>query len=151
MMTARELALLGAALGPIAACGSDDTTAADASDEATTDGGTDGAAPGPTSGGANASGGDHVDGSGDHGSGSGDRPDTDTGSTGDASPLCGDGHLDPGEECDDGDDDAFDGCRPDCTAVASIDPPELDWTWYEIEGTTSRTAAATSMRATPRR
>ena len=30
-------------------------------------------------------------------------------------PICGDGVVDPGEECDDGNDDDFDGCRNDCT------------------------------------
>jgi cysteine-rich repeat protein len=29
--------------------------------------------------------------------------------------FCGDGVVDPGEECDDGNDDDFDGCRNDCT------------------------------------
>jgi len=61
---------------------------------------------------------------------------TDTTTTGPAIPGCGDGNVDPGEECDDGDLDDFDGCRSDCTAVEPLMPPELEWTYYEIEGTT---------------
>jgi len=50
-------------------------------------------------------------------------------------PGCGNGIVEEGEECDDGNDDAFDGCLPDCTEVDVIGPPALDWTYYEIEGT----------------
>ncbi len=50
-------------------------------------------------------------------------------------PGCGNGQLDPGEVCDDGNDDAFDGCLPDCTAIEPLDPPELKWTYYEVEDT----------------
>lgn len=50
-------------------------------------------------------------------------------------PACGDGRVDPGEACDDGDDDRFDGCRPDCTAVDLLDTPPLTWTWVEVPGT----------------
>ena len=56
-------------------------------------------------------------------------------STGPAEPVCGDGALDPGEECDDGDDDDFDGCRSDCTTVELLTPPELEWDYVDIEGT----------------
>ncbi len=50
-------------------------------------------------------------------------------------PFCGDGSLDPGEDCDDGNDNAFDGCLPDCTEVERLDPPPLEWTYVEIPGT----------------
>lgn len=51
-----------------------------------------------------------------------------------APPGCGDGHLDPGEECDDGDDDQFDGCLPDCTTVAVLDTKPLTWEYVEVPG-----------------
>jgi cysteine-rich repeat protein len=50
-------------------------------------------------------------------------------------PKCGDGNLDSGEVCDDGNDSAFDGCLPDCTAVAPLDTPALKWTYVEVPGT----------------
>ncbi len=61
----------------------------------------------------------------------------DTSSTTDepVEPGCGDGVLDPGEECDDGNDNSFDGCRADCTEVELLEPPEKEWTYYDIEGT----------------
>ncbi len=43
---------------------------------------------------------------------------------GDVCNLCGDGELDEGEECDDGDRDAGDGCSADCT-VEEVDGPHL--------------------------
>ncbi len=52
-----------------------------------------------------------------------------------AMPGCGDGIVDAGEACDDGNDDPNDGCLPDCTAIPLIDPPPLEWTYFEIEGT----------------
>lgn len=59
-----------------------------------------------------------------------------TGETGDPpEPFCGDGAVDPGEECDDGNDNAFDGCRPDCTLVELLDPPPMEWTYIEVPGT----------------
>jgi cysteine-rich repeat protein len=45
----------------------------------------------------------------------------DTGSTG-GDGICGDGLLDPGEDCDDGNDLEGDGCEPDCT----LSPPPDD-------------------------
>ena len=60
---------------------------------------------------------------------------TEPGTTGPAEPFCGDGNLDPGEECDDGNDDSFDGCLADCTEVETLEPPELEWEYYEIPGT----------------
>lgn len=56
-------------------------------------------------------------------------------STGPAAPFCGDGNVDPGEECDDANADDFDGCRSDCTAVEILDPPPMEWTYFEIPGT----------------
>lgn len=50
-------------------------------------------------------------------------------------PYCGDGHLDAGEDCDDGNASNFDGCRDDCTVVPPIDTPTLEWTWVEVPGT----------------
>ncbi|HEY5927554.1 MAG TPA: pectin acetylesterase-family hydrolase [Kofleriaceae bacterium] len=48
---------------------------------------------------------------------------------------CGNGTPDTGEQCDDGNDDRFDGCRPDCTAVDPIMPPAMMWQFFEIPGT----------------
>ncbi len=50
-------------------------------------------------------------------------------------PFCGDGNLDTNEECDDGNADDFDGCRSDCTLVELLEPPPLEWTYYEVPGT----------------
>ena len=55
--------------------------------------------------------------------------------TGPSEPYCGDGNLDPGEECDDGNDNGFDGCLADCTAVELLDPPPMEWTYFEVPGT----------------
>ncbi len=52
-----------------------------------------------------------------------------------APPRCGDAHVDPGETCDDGNDDRYDGCLPDCTEPPPIGPPERTWTWFPIPGT----------------
>jgi cysteine-rich repeat protein len=49
--------------------------------------------------------------------------------------TCGNGAMDPGEECDDGNDNRFDGCRPNCTAVAPIQPTAMTWQYFEIPGT----------------
>jgi len=60
----------------------------------------------------------------------------DTGGTGGVpGPVCGDGDLDPDEACDDGNQNAFDGCLPDCTVVAPIDTPAFVWTYIEVPGT----------------
>jgi cysteine-rich repeat protein len=61
--------------------------------------------------------------------------DDETETTGPAEPFCGDGNVDPGEQCDDGNDNAFDGCLEDCTAVEPLDPPDLVWTYVEVPGT----------------
>ncbi|MEZ4453315.1 MAG: pectin acetylesterase-family hydrolase [Nannocystaceae bacterium] len=62
--------------------------------------------------------------------------DTDTdATTGVVEPGCGDGVVDPGEACDDGNDDDFDGCKSDCTAVELLDPPANEWVYLEIEHT----------------
>ncbi len=55
------------------------------------------------------------------------------GSTG--GPGCGDGQVDPGEACDDGNDDRFDGCLPDCTSAPAIDTPPLEWKYIDVPGT----------------
>ncbi len=61
-----------------------------------------------------------------------DSPDADPPDEVDAGrpPVCGDGVLGPGEECDDGDDDAGDGCSPTCDREAfcgdgNPDPDEV--------------------------
>jgi cysteine-rich repeat protein len=67
---------------------------------------------------------------------SGTMGDTETSETSDpAEPFCGDGNVDPGEECDDGNDNSFDGCRSDCTVVELLEPPPLEWTYVEVPGT----------------
>jgi cysteine-rich repeat protein len=48
---------------------------------------------------------------------------------------CGNMAPDPGEQCDDGNDDRFDGCRPDCTAVEPIQAEPMTWKYFEIPGT----------------
>ena len=48
------------------------------------------------------------------GNDTGETPSTSDDSTTETS-LCGNGELDPGEECDDGNDEWLDACRPDCT------------------------------------
>ena len=50
-------------------------------------------------------------------------------------PGCGNAIVEDDEECDDGNQDDFDGCLSDCTEVDLIGPPALEWTYYEIEGT----------------
>ncbi len=50
--------------------------------------------------------------------------------------TCGNGMPDPQEECDDGNDNRFDLCRPDCTAVTPITLPAANtWTSFDIPGT----------------
>jgi cysteine-rich repeat protein len=48
---------------------------------------------------------------------------------------CGNATPDPGEQCDDGNDNRFDGCRPDCTAVEQLKPEPMTWRYFEIPGT----------------
>jgi cysteine-rich repeat protein len=48
---------------------------------------------------------------------------------------CGNATPDPGEQCDDGNDNRFDGCRPDCTAVDPLQPTAMAWKFFEIPGT----------------
>lgn len=50
-------------------------------------------------------------------------------------PGCGDGRVDPGEACDDGNASRFDGCLPDCTEPIVLGPPPGAWTYYEVPGT----------------
>lgn len=57
---------------------------------------------------------------------------------------CGNGTMDPGEECDDGNTAPFDGCQPDCTLweAAAGEPLVPDaprtWQYFEIEGAQCR-------------
>jgi cysteine-rich repeat protein len=49
---------------------------------------------------------------------------------------CGNNTLDTGEQCDDGNDNSFDGCRADCTIVDKLTPGDpMTWRYYEIPGT----------------
>lgn len=48
---------------------------------------------------------------------------------------CGNAAPDPGEQCDDGNTNRFDGCRPDCTAVDPISAAPMAWKYFEIPGT----------------
>ncbi len=114
------------------ACGFDETTAAaDTDDESGS--GTTGSMPAGTSSAMPPGGSGEAEESSAEGESDSDEASSSDG--GEVPPGCGDGVIDAGEECDDGNDDAFDGCRPDCTAVELLDPPELEWTYYEIEGT----------------
>lgn len=45
---------------------------------------------------------------------------------------CGDAVVDPDEQCDDGNDNRFDGCRPDCTIVDPLTPTAMTWQFFEI-------------------
>lgn len=54
----------------------------------------------------------------------------------DAPPGCGDGVVGMGEQCDDGNDNRFDGCRPDCTTVDKLAPQPMTWQYFAIPGTT---------------
>jgi cysteine-rich repeat protein len=58
-----------------------------------------------------------------------------TGDDDDIPASCGNSTPDPGEQCDDGNDNRFDGCRPDCTLVDPIQPPAMAWKYFEIPGT----------------
>src|SRR5262245_14581800 len=53
----------------------------------------------------------------------------------DVPPGCGDGVVDSGEQCDDGNDNAFDGCLPDCTKIDPLTPTAMTWQYFEIPGT----------------
>jgi hypothetical protein len=49
---------------------------------------------------------------------------------------CGDGVVDVGEGCDDGNNDnRFDGCLPGCEAVELVDTTPMTWTYVEVPGT----------------
>lgn len=60
---------------------------------------------------------------------------TTTSTTTSVAPYCGDGQKGPDEACDDGNDNAFDGCLPDCTVVLPLSTPTLQWTYVEVPGT----------------
>lgn len=69
-------------------------------------------------------------------SGGGNDGGVNGGDGGDGIPVtCGNATLDSDEECDDGNDNRFDGCRPDCTAVAPLQPDPMTWQYFEIPGT----------------
>jgi cysteine-rich repeat protein len=82
-----------------------------------------------------SSGSETGDESGDTGSTTAMMEETETETSDPPDPFCGDGNLDPGEQCDDGNDNAFDGCRSDCTLVELLDPPPMEWTYVEVPGT----------------
>jgi len=48
---------------------------------------------------------------------------------------CGNSVVDQGEQCDDGNDNRFDGCRPDCTLVDPISADPMTWKRFDIAGT----------------
>jgi len=83
--------------------------------------------------------------------GCGSSPSTSDDSGDDAPPGCGDGVVATGEQCDDGNDNRFDGCRPDCTTVDRLMPPPMTWQYFEIPGTTciDGTAAGISVNFNP--
>ncbi|MFN0252640.1 MAG: pectin acetylesterase-family hydrolase [Kofleriaceae bacterium] len=53
----------------------------------------------------------------------------------DAPPGCGDGTVANEEQCDDGNDNNFDGCRNDCTSVDMLMPTPMTWQYFETPGT----------------
>ncbi|HUS30686.1 MAG TPA: pectin acetylesterase-family hydrolase [Kofleriaceae bacterium] len=56
--------------------------------------------------------------------------------TGDDGPAtCGNNSVDTGEQCDDGNDNNFDGCRSDCTMVDKLTADPMAWRYFEIPGT----------------
>jgi cysteine-rich repeat protein len=62
--------------------------------------------------------------------------DSSTGGDDDDIPAgCGNASLDTGEQCDDGNDNDFDGCRKDCTMVETLTPSPMAWQYFEIAGT----------------
>ena len=67
--------------------------------------------------------------------GGGGHTTTTTTTTTSVAPYCGDGQKDPDEACDDGNDNLFDGCLPDCTVVLPLSTPTLKWTYVEVPGT----------------
>jgi cysteine-rich repeat protein len=69
----------------------------------------------------------------------------------DAPPGCGDGVVTAPEQCDDGNDNRFDGCRTDCTSVDRLMPPANTWQYFEIPGTQciDGTPAGFSVNANP--
>ncbi|MCY1059706.1 pectin acetylesterase-family hydrolase [Nannocystis sp. SCPEA4] len=75
------------------------------------------------------------DGSGGSGSHGQDSNSSSTGAIDPPPPGCGNGTVEPGEACDDGNDDEFDGCLADCTEVPAIDVPPLEWKYVPVPGT----------------
>ncbi len=50
-------------------------------------------------------------------------------------PYCGDGTVDPGEDCDDGNTNRFDGCLPDCTVPPEVTGTKFIWKYHKVPGT----------------
>jgi len=76
------------------------------------------------------------DGSGGSGSHGEDSSSSGPGTTGEPpAPGCGNGQVEPGEACDDGNANEFDGCLDDCTEVPPIDVPPLEWKYVDVPGT----------------
>lgn len=140
--SAVALALIAAT--PLAGCGDDgsasagsgatDTTTGESSatEESTTSGSTTRGSASETGGGtASTATGSTTSATG----GSNSAGESSTGTTAPPDPFCGDGAVDPGEDCDDGNDNDFDGCLGDCTRVDPIDAPTLEWKYFEVPGT----------------
>jgi cysteine-rich repeat protein len=47
--------------------------------------------------------------------------------TGTCQPVCGNGIIEPGEQCDDGNNNDLDGCRNNCTLRAEVIPTLSEW------------------------
>src|SRR6476620_3120527 len=62
--------------------------------------------------------------------------DSSTGGDDDDIPAgCGNASPDPGEQCDDGNDNDFYGGRKDCTMAEALTPTPMAWQYFEIPGT----------------
>ncbi len=106
------VALFGASA--LAGCGGGSSGNPTGSDSTTTGPGATSSSSGATTG----SGGDSSSTSGTGGSGGSGGGST-TGTGGSHTGVCGDGNVDPGEQCDDGNQVAGDGCENDCTKTPS--------------------------------
>jgi len=66
--------------------------------------------------------------------GGGNAPSPDAAVTHDAAAFCGDGHLDPGEQCDDGNNTSGDGCSANCVLEAAVHATHASWQLKNISG-----------------